>query len=669
MKMMEILRILYSKNEILGAKVISEELKKRGYSLGERAVRYHMHILDERGLTEKVGYKGRKITDEGIEELKKGLIYDQVDFTYSHFQEKMYNVDLDPETGKGSVIVNISSINELDSTALINKMFEKGLSVSNRYHIYEHKNKTYIETVCGTTIDGVLQHNGIISKLMYGGLLKVEDYVPINFTEQIAYSKTSITPLEAFTSSDNTSILDVVTSGTGVIPANFRIIPAVKKEQTIKLLQKLNKININGVITIGEPGKPVLGIPVPEGMTGIAIIGGVTPLCAAQEAGYDLSVKLADSYSEYSKMVSSSHEMKTPLKPATAKNNHQISFILNKISNLISQVNFDEETCEGEVITNISYINREYLDESLEILNKVYKSKPEYCIGNRYSIIDYPDNKVGLGTICSLTVDGINYKFLDPTITTTTSQVLSGKKYYDGSGLKTGTMTNNGELNYTPSTEEQTIPAGYTSGGTISALGIPDNSFADTNAEVYNKIQNQYENMEPRILTDDDKTINKNIYFIPVKKDGTPLLDTSNVTNMYYMFNRCSNLTTIPLLNTSNVTNMKNMFASCTNLTTIPELNTGKVTSTNKMFYNCTNLTTIPLLDTSSVTDMEDMFYTCSSLSDDSLNNIMQMCVNATSYNNTKTLEKIGLTSEQADRCKTLSNYSAFTSAGWTTGY
>ena len=42
MKMMEILRILYSKNEILGAKVISEELEKRGYSLGERAVRYQI---------------------------------------------------------------------------------------------------------------------------------------------------------------------------------------------------------------------------------------------------------------------------------------------------------------------------------------------------------------------------------------------------------------------------------------------------------------------------------------------------------------------------------------------------------------------------------------------------------------------------------------------------
>ena len=45
------------------------------------------------------------------------------------------------------------------------------------------------------------------------------------------------------------------------------------------------------------------------------------------------------------------------------------------------------------------------------------------------------------------------------------------------------------------------------------------------------------------------------------------------------------------------------------------------------------------------------------------------MCINATSYTGTKALETIGLTSEQADKCKTLSNYSAFISAGWTTGY
>ena len=35
-----------------------------------------------------------------------------------------------------------------------------------------------------------------------------------------------------------------------------------------------------------------------------------------------------------------------------------------------------------------------------------------------------------------------------------------------------GSMPNNGALNYTPSTKQQTIPAGYTSGGTISAVDI-----------------------------------------------------------------------------------------------------------------------------------------------------------------------------------------------------
>ena len=45
------------------------------------------------------------------------------------------------------------------------------------------------------------------------------------------------------------------------------------------------------------------------------------------------------------------------------------------------------------------------------------------------------------------------------------------------------------------------------------------------------------------------------------------------------------------------------------------------------------------------------------------------MCANATSYTGTKTLAYIGLTSEQATKCQSLSNYSAFTAAGWTTGY
>ena len=219
------------------------------------------------------------------------------------------------------------------------------------------------------------------------------------------------------------------------------------------------------------------------------------------------------------------------------------------------------------------------------------------------------------------------------------------------------------------------------------------NSFTDVSAEVFSKIQARYDALTPRVLTDNDKNIDTGIFIIPAKSDGTPLLDTSNVTGMYGMFaycrsltsiplldtsgvtymygmfNSCSNLTSIPLLNTSNVTNMGSMFDNCSNLTSIPLLDTSNVTGMGSMFAYCKSLTSIPLLNTSNVTDMYGMFNSCSSLNNESLNNILAMCTNAVKITSNKTLKRIGLTEEQANICKTLSNYQDFVNAGWTTGY
>ena len=133
-----------------------------------------------------------------------------------------------------------------------------------------------------------------------------------------------------------------------------------------------------------------------------------------------------------------------------------------------------------------------------------------------------------------------------------------------------------------------------------------------------------------------------------------PLLDTSSVTRMNSMFLRCTSLTTIPLLDTSSVTDMSSMFNGCTSLTTIPLLDTSSVTTMSSMFRYCTLLTTIPLLDTSSVTSMSSMFLSCPSLSNDSLNNLLQMCINAVTFKSTKSLRYIGLSQEQAQKCTTL---------------
>ena len=91
-------------------------------------------------------------------------------------------------------------------------------------------------------------------------------------------------------------------------------------------------------------------------------------------------------------------------------------------------------------------------------------------------------------------------------------------------------------------------------------------------------------------------------------------IDSSQVTNMSYMFHGCSSLTSVPDMDTSRVTNMSGMFRGCSSLTSVPDMDTSQVTNMSPMFYGCSSLTSVPDMDTSRVTNMSSMFYGCSSL-------------------------------------------------------
>ena len=96
--------------------------------------------------------------------------------------------------------------------------------------------------------------------------------------------------------------------------------------------------------------------------------------------------------------------------------------------------------------------------------------------------------------------------------------------------------------------------------------------------------------------------------------------NTSNVTNMRYMFYNCFSLTSLNAsnFNTSKVTNMSDMFWGCSKLTSlnVSNFNTSKVTDMKWMFSYCSSLTSLNVstLDTSKVTNMDSMFASCSSL-------------------------------------------------------
>ena len=97
-------------------------------------------------------------------------------------------------------------------------------------------------------------------------------------------------------------------------------------------------------------------------------------------------------------------------------------------------------------------------------------------------------------------------------------------------------------------------------------------------------------------------------------------LDTSQVTDMSYMFSECNGLTSLDVskFDTSQVTNMDYMFKSCNGLTSldVSKFDTSQVTTMTWMFAECRSLTSLDVskFDTSKVTNMSYMFYNCSSL-------------------------------------------------------
>ena len=101
---------------------------------------------------------------------------------------------------------------------------------------------------------------------------------------------------------------------------------------------------------------------------------------------------------------------------------------------------------------------------------------------------------------------------------------------------------------------------------------------------------------------------------------GIEYFNTGNVTDMSYMFDSCSNLTSLDVshFNTANVTNMYCMFFNCSSLTNldVSHFNTENVTDMQSMFWNCSGLTSLDVsnFNTSNVTNIGGVFHGCSSL-------------------------------------------------------
>ena len=115
--------------------------------------------------------------------------------------------------------------------------------------------------------------------------------------------------------------------------------------------------------------------------------------------------------------------------------------------------------------------------------------------------------------------------------------------------------------------------------------------------------------------------------------------DTSNVTNMMFMFGGCLSLMNLDLskFNTNNVTNMMGMFNKCISLTKLDlsSFNTEKVTNMMSMFTQCRQIEELDLsnFDTSKVINMIGLFGHMTNLKN----------VNLSSFNTQNVMNMLGM--------------------------
>ncbi len=315
-KILLILRTLHESPDPVGARLISRRIQEHGVTLSERAVRYHLKLMDDRGLTRLVGrHDGRVITQEGIEEIGNARVHDKIGFAISRIEILAFRTSLDLQKRQGLTPVNVSFFPRKvfkKALELMKPAFRAGLHVSELVGCAEEGARLgeltvpagYVgfATVCSIVVNGILLKHGVPMDSKFGGILQVKDGKPLRFAELIHYSGSSLDPSEVFIRGRMTSVRQAAEKGEGKILANFREIPVPAQELVGELIKSLRNAGIGGVLSVGERGEPICQIPVDMNRIGMILYGGLNPVACACEKGVEAENRAMSTLMDYQEL-------------------------------------------------------------------------------------------------------------------------------------------------------------------------------------------------------------------------------------------------------------------------------------------------------------------------------------------------------------------------------
>jgi repressor of nif and glnA expression len=225
-------------------------------------------------------------------------------FINNRIEDLAMEVSYDPAGNTGNIIYNLSLIPKGDLEAAISVFrtaYRAGLSVSDRIRVLGEgerledftipKGTAGICTMCTITLDGLLLRKGVPIRPVGGGLVEIADRVPRRFTHMILFESTTVDPLEVLVAQDLTSIERVMKEGSGTILGNLRECHMEAESLVIGLLDHLSEGGFTGILEVGAPNLPLLGVDTRPQYFGVAMVGGTNPMAALKEGGIPVVTK------------------------------------------------------------------------------------------------------------------------------------------------------------------------------------------------------------------------------------------------------------------------------------------------------------------------------------------------------------------------------------------
>ena len=237
-------------------------------------------------------------------------------FVSHSIEEYAMQVTYDPVAGTGLVVYNLSLFRTADLPDVLEMALtacRSGVCASDQVRLVPGgesidgftvpEGQTGVCSVCSVTLDGILLKRGVPFHPIGGGTVEIVNRVPRRFTHFVHYDETTIDPLQVLAAEEITSVGDVIQTGNGTILANFRECHMEAESIVAELLDDLAASRFVGVLEIGLPNSPLLGVQVNQQYMGVVAVGGTNPIAAIREAGYPVVTRAMRGLIEASEMI------------------------------------------------------------------------------------------------------------------------------------------------------------------------------------------------------------------------------------------------------------------------------------------------------------------------------------------------------------------------------